>query len=62
MPLFISTLRKRFYLTRSKDRSLLLSLIQQHNNLADTVQELREKVDVLYKIHLKEKKSTGGKQ
>lgn len=57
MPLFISTLTKRFYLTRSKERNHFLDFIKQHNALAETVCKLQEKVDLLYENYRKEKTS-----
>lgn len=55
MPLFISTLTRRFYLTRSKERYHFLDFIQQHNALVEAVCNLQGKVDLLYEHYRKEK-------
>lgn len=62
MPIFISTLRRKFYLTKSKERNLLLSFIKEHNDIAETVYDLKEKVNVLYEHYLKEQRQKGTKR
>lgn len=48
MPLFISTLTKKFYLTKSKDRNLLLHFSNRHSTLITTIAQLRDKVNSLH--------------
>lgn len=59
MPVFISTLRRKFYLTMSKERNLALYFIQKHNEVVKTVNELKEKVDILYENYEHENKYSG---
>lgn len=56
MPLLISTLARKFYFTKSKDRNYLLRFINEHKSMRKTVKELEAKVDVLYKNYEKEHK------
>lgn len=53
MPMFISTLTRKFYLTKSKDRNGFLHLIEEHKQLVETVKELGVKVNILYQHYEK---------
>jgi len=42
MPLFFSTLTKKFYLTRSKDRNMILDMLQQQQKIIGTLNKLAD--------------------
>lgn len=47
MPTFISTLRRKFYLTKSKDRNFTLTLIEENKKLLKIVKNLQEQMQNL---------------
>ncbi|KAJ3660337.1 hypothetical protein Zmor_004789 [Zophobas morio] len=47
MPVFVSTLRRKFYLNRTKERNVWLQLLQNQDNLTQKVKELERKVNSL---------------
>lgn len=49
MPLFVSTLRKKFFLCRSKDRHYLLKSLEQQRKLERSVKEMKVKIDNLFR-------------
>lgn len=48
MPVFLSTLKKKFYLTKSKERNLFLELVSKNKELEAAVKELQKRVDDLF--------------
>ncbi|KAF2881842.1 hypothetical protein ILUMI_24343 [Ignelater luminosus] len=48
MPLLVSTLSKNFYLNKSKDRNLMLHLLQQQDKIIKTLEEVKKKVNIMY--------------
>lgn len=42
MPIFVSTLSKKFYLNRNKDRHLLLEIKRKQDNIYDMLKEVVE--------------------
>lgn len=57
MPLFVSTLTKKFYLTKSKDRNLMLHLLQQQDEIMKTLEDVKKKVDSMYEDFQTRRKS-----
>ncbi|KAG5899360.1 hypothetical protein JTB14_036849 [Gonioctena quinquepunctata] len=47
MPMFVSTLTRKFYLNRNKDRSLLLNVLKTNEEILKEVKVLKDKVDRL---------------
>ncbi|XP_074034882.1 caspase-7 [Leptinotarsa decemlineata] len=57
MPMFVSTLTKKFYLNRNKDRALLLKMVETNEDILKEVKELKEHViKLLLKDEDKKKK------
>ncbi|RZC36707.1 caspase-like protein, partial [Asbolus verrucosus] len=55
MPIFISTLNKKFYLNRSKERNILVKVLKDQKDMCNKIKELEVKVEEL--MQEKEKKS-----
>lgn len=49
MPIFVSTLTKKFYLTKSKDRNLVLNVIENQKDILNGIKELHNKIDEIAK-------------
>ncbi|CAH1372229.1 unnamed protein product [Tenebrio molitor] len=47
MPVFVSTLKKKFYLNRSKERNVLIKLIENQEAMQESIDELEKKVNEL---------------
>lgn len=44
MPVYVSTLKKKFYLNRNKDRDLLLRIIDKLEEIERDVKEIKHKI------------------
>lgn len=55
MPIFVSTLRKKFYLNRTKERNILIKMLQDQEKMKKQIRELEEQVSEL--LSEKDKKS-----
>ncbi|XP_008199500.2 caspase-like protein isoform X1 [Tribolium castaneum] len=55
MPIFVSTLKKKFYLNRSKDRNAWIQLLKNQENMMKSIEELKEKINEL--LNDKEKRN-----
>ncbi|XP_044269704.1 caspase-6-like [Tribolium madens] len=49
MPIFVSTLKKKFYLNRSKDRNAWFQLLKNQESMMRSIEELKEKINELLK-------------
>lgn len=49
IPVYISTLRKKFYLNRSKDRDVILHCVNEQTKMREKINELEKKVNELIK-------------
>lgn len=58
MPIFISTLQKKFYLNRSKDRNAWIKLLENQESLKNELKEVKEKVSELLVEKEKKNKSS----
>jgi hypothetical protein len=47
MPVFVSTLKKKFYLNRNKERNVLIKLIENQEAMQESIDELEKKVNEL---------------
>nr|ALF06104.1 caspase-3 [Dastarcus helophoroides] len=56
MPIFISTLRKKFYLNKNKDRGFILEVMSQYDKIMNSINEIKKKVDVLYNVQLEQER------
>lgn len=47
MPLFISTLTKKFYLNRNKDRSVLMKLVKEQEDIKKAIEDLKNTIQTV---------------